>query len=426
MSDLGFERGTVAPRYGSDCLSSVPATVLSLLGIQSGGPRLPDDAFEGVDTTGIEKVVLFVLDGLGHREWRRQEGRGGFVRMMARRGRVTPITSVFPSTTSTALTTLATGLTPQEHGLIEWYMYLSEIDATIETLPFSPMGSREGDLLRPSLDPRVLFDGESIYGRMVRQGVEVHSFLSRRIARSGYSSVVHAGTDVVPYSHASDLLTSLRRRIEGGGGGGGGGPAFFYVYWPMVDTVEHVYGPNTEEADLEASSLSHTLAEGLVGRVERSSMGKTLFLLTADHGQILSPTRDALMLDAYVRLRGSLAVSANGRTILPWGGTRDVYLQVRDEALAETAAYLSEELRGRARVLLTADAVGSGLFGTGAPSKRFASRVGNLMVLPERTGSAWYRHPGADLGEIMGVHGGLHEDEMMVPFAVVRGSALGT
>jgi hypothetical protein len=32
----------------------------------------------------------------------------------------------------------AAGLTPQEHGLIEWYMYLSELDMIIEPLETEP------------------------------------------------------------------------------------------------------------------------------------------------------------------------------------------------------------------------------------------------------------------------------------------------
>lgn len=418
VRDIGFEPGSVLPQYGSYCLSSIPGTLLSLFGIQSNGPRLPDDVFGGVETEGVEKVVLFLFDGFGYSEWKRQEN-AGLVKLMAERGQVTPITSVFPSTTSTALTTLATGRTPQEHGLIEWFMYLSELDMIIETLPFSPMGAGESDLLRSSTDPRILFEGDTVYARMMKEGVEVYSFLNRRIARSGYSSVAQKGTTLVPYSNASDMVTSLRRSI-----GDSRGPALFYVYWPLVDTVGHVYGPNTEEVRLEANMISHILAEGIAGRSDDPSAKKTLYLATADHGQILSPSRNALMLDDYDRLVASLSESPNGKKILPWGGTRDLYLQVRDEALEETFEYLSQELGGWARVFRTSDVVGSGLFGTGDPSESFRRRVGNLMVIPNGTKSVWYRHPDVDPPDMRGVHGGLHEDEMTIPFAAMRGSGL--
>lgn len=416
--DIGYEQGAVLPRYGSYCLTGVPATILSLFGIRSDRPKLPDDAFEGIDTTGVENVVVFVFDGFGYAEWKRQQS-AGFVRLMAERGRVTSITSVFPSTTSTALTTIATGATPQEHGLIEWFMYLSDLDMIIETLPFSPMGAPRGDQLRPSVDPRILFDGETIFSRMIREGVEVQSVLPRGIAQSGYSSVVHEGTNIIPYSRASDLVTSLRKRLEGSSR-----PAFFYVYWPGVDTIEHVYGPSTEETRLEAAMISYLILEGLATKMEGPVAGRTLFLATADHGQIRSPTSEAVMLDDYDKLVDSFATSSAGKKILPWGGTRDVYLQVKDELLEDTRTYLSEILEGRAKVFRTSDVIDSGLFGTGVPSERFGSRVGNLMILPSGTRSVWYRHPNVERHEMQGVHGGLHEDEMTVPFAAMRGSSV--
>jgi hypothetical protein len=418
VRDLGFGEGTVLPEYGSHCLSGIPSTLLSLFGIRDGRPGLPDDVFEGVDTTGIEKVVFFVFDGFGFREWKRQE-RAGFVRSVSEHGRVTPITTVFPSTTSTALTTLATGLTPQEHGLIEWYMYLSELDMVIETLPFSPMGAGRGDQLRSIADPRVLFEGETIYKRLRASGVGVQSFLPKSIAQSGYSSVAHEGTDVVAYSKASDLVASLRSRIESAPA-----PSLFYVYWPVVDTVEHVYGPDTEEARLEADMISHELSEGLALRLGGSTAGRTLFIATADHGQILSPTRDAFRLDGDALLLEGLEVSREGRKMLPWGGTRDLYLQAKSESLEELREHLSQVLGDRASVLKTSDVAGSGLFGTGPPSEKLESRVGNLMVLPTGKNGVWYQHPGVEGHGMRGVHGGLHADEMTIPFAVARGTSV--
>ena len=63
---------------------------------------------------GAEQVVLLVIDGLGEEQLRERaalapvlvSGAGG------------PITSVAPSTTACALTTLVTGRVPAEHGVV--------------------------------------------------------------------------------------------------------------------------------------------------------------------------------------------------------------------------------------------------------------------------------------------------------------------
>ncbi len=418
VRDIGLGNDRLLPDYGANCLSSVPATLLSLFGIGTDRPRLPPETFEGVETKGVENVVLFLFDGFGFNEWKRQEG-AGLVKLFHDRGRVTPITTVFPTTTSTALTTLATGRTPQEHGLIEWYLYLSELDMIVETLPFSPMGASGGDRLLSVADPRILFEGETIYKRMMEEDVSVHAFLNRRIAHSGYSSLVHHDSDVVPFSYASDLMASLRTKIEESRG-----PAFFYVYWSMVDTVEHTHGPNTEESRLEASMISNVIKEGLAGKLDESAARRTLFLATADHGQIFSPIEEAMILDDDPEVVRNLATSANGRRIYPWGAPRDVYMKLREGSLEATKESLSRSLGDKATVLRTSDAVGSGLFGTGVPSERFAERVGDLMVLPNGTRNAWYRHPEVEEPTLKGMHGGLHPDEMTIPFAAMRGSSL--
>jgi hypothetical protein len=48
------------------------------------------------------------------------------------------MTSVFPSTTASAITAFMTGLAPAQHGLTGWHMHLDEIDQTLAILPLTP------------------------------------------------------------------------------------------------------------------------------------------------------------------------------------------------------------------------------------------------------------------------------------------------
>ena len=318
MNGFRFEEGSVQPRYDSYCISNVPSTLLSILGLEGGRTKLPGDVFDGVDTTGVQNVVLFVFDGLGHGEWQRQTTGAGFLGRMAQRGKVTPITSVFPSTTSAALTSIATGLTPKEHGLVEWYLYLKEIDMIVQTLPFSPMGMRGSDLLRPYIDPRVLVSGESIFPRLTREGIGARSYLAKWIAHSAYSELIHGASDVLTYTNASDLTVTLRKKLESERD-----PSFHYVYWSSIDTQQHIYGPRSEEAYIEAAGISGALGLGL-GSLDAATASKTLLVITADHGHVLSSTDDSLWLNKYKTLTKSFARGPSDKPILPWGAPRDV------------------------------------------------------------------------------------------------------
>lgn len=417
MKSLRYEDGSVQPRYSSYCISNVIPTLLSVLDVELRGGRLPQDVFDGVDSTGVENVVLLVFDGFGFNEWERQVGEGFFGRM-ASAGCTRPVTSVFPSTTSTALTTLTTGLTPQEHSLIEWFMYLPEADMIIQSLPFAPMGGRGSGMLS-SIDPRILVTGDSLIPRLVEQGVAARSYLGRHIARSWYSELMHGAGEIHPYTETSDLAVTLRKRLESERG-----PSFHYVYVSSIDTLEHLYGPNSEEVGIEAASVSSSLKRGVLDRLDRQVAAKTLFAVTADHGHVFTSPEATTWLDEFGELVKNFAGGRTGRQMLPWGAPRDVYLRVRDDVLDEMYTYLSEVLGERALVVRTADAIASGIFGAGTPNPVFLQRVGNLMILPTDKLTVWYRHPGVKRVELLGQHGGMHADEMTVPLSIARASSV--
>lgn len=417
MTEFRFEEGSIQPKYDSYCLSNVPSTLLSILGIETGRTELPEDVFDGVDTTGVENVVLLILDGLGYDEWQRQMGMG-FLGNMGRRGRTTPITTVFPSTTSAALTTLTTGLTPQEHSLVEWFLYLKEVDNVVQSLPFSPVGTRRQDLLLPYLSPEILVTGKSLFPRLVSEGVAARTYLNRFIANSAYSRLMHGASEVLPYVNAFDMSDLLRKKLESERG-----PSLHYVYYSSIDSMEHSYGPGSRESYVEAAGVSAALALGLEKLDERTA-SRTLFVAVADHGHIRSSTDDTIWLDKFGPLTKALARSPAGKMIPPWGSPRDVYLNIEEESLDDVENFFSEELFDVAIVARSADVLSSGVFGVGTPSDPFLERIGNLMLLPRREMNVWYHYPGVEPSVLRGQHGGMHEDEMTVPFAVALASSL--
>jgi len=410
--------GAIKPDYTGYCLSNVPAKVLSIFGLSEDRPTLPRDALGSVETSGVENVILLLCDGLGYKEWHRQTGKG-FIGALSEKGNVRPITTVFPSTTAAALTTVSTGLTPQEHGLPEWYVWLDEVGSVVVTLPFARVGERGRDTLEGELNPRALFDGRTIFQKLKEEGVGCTALTSRSLAYTSYSRVSREGSAVVPYSTASDLTVSLRRLVEEARG-----PNLFYAYWSYVDTIEHTYGPETDEAEVEASLISHALMEGFLSKLDREAAKRTLILMTADHGQIQVEPEETLYVNRFIKLVRALARSSAGERIPPWGSARDVDFRVEEGKLDAVRGYLQEKLAGVASVMTTDEAMEQGLFGIGEPSLKFRRRVGNLMVLPHDRNLVWYRYSRGDSLELRGHHGGLHEDEMTIPLAAARASDL--
>jgi predicted AlkP superfamily pyrophosphatase or phosphodiesterase len=410
--------GAVRPDYTGYCLSNVPPALASVLGYTDSRPKLPKDAFGSVDTSGIENVILVLCDGFGYNEWQRQRDHGFFGAISAK-GTVRPISSVFPSTTAANLTSVSTGLTPQEHGLPEWYVYMQEIGRIIVTLPFTEVGDSGRDTLVGKFDPRSLFDGTTIYQRLKRAGISSKSFAPRSLANTAYSKVSRAGSGVEPYASASDLSVSLRRSVEGARG-----LNYFFVYWSNIDTIEHIYGPGTDEALVEGSIISQALYEGFLSKIDASAAKKTIVAVTADHGQLQIDPNKTLYMNRFSKLRKRFQKNPAGKSIPPWGSARDSFMLVKDDAVDEAKSYLEEKLKGVASVIKTDDGIAAGLFGINRPSKRFRRRVGNLMVLPYDNKTVWYRYPGESKLKMGGHHGGLTEAETTIPLAVARLSDL--
>jgi hypothetical protein len=412
----------VLPEYDSYCLSNVTPTVLSLFDVESERPRIPRDAFGDVEVDSPERVILIVLDGFGYREWQNQASEG-FVKAMTTKGHTRPITTVFPSTTAAALTSLSTGLTPQEHGLPEWFVYFRELDMIIATLPFSPMGDPGRDTLWRTTDPRILFKGETVYRMLAREGIPSHSFVNRNIAETAYSTTSLKGSEMNPYSSASDLMAMVRRKVEAVTT-----RAFFYVYWSYVDTIEHRFGPNTDESTLEASLISYSIQKGLVEKLDSSVAKKTLVIVTADHGQINVSPKATVYLNRYRKLVENFEKSESGTKILPAGSPRDVFLHLGTNS-DDMKDYLEKKLEGKATILGIEESIRMGLFGINNPRRNFRDRVGDLLILPHKKDTIWYdqsketgrpRRASNGKFDLLGHHGGLSEDEMKIPLGVAR------
>jgi predicted AlkP superfamily pyrophosphatase or phosphodiesterase len=413
-----FPPESFVPDYRGYCLSNVPPTIFSVFGLADGGRALPRDALGATETSGTENVVLLVLDGLGYREWR-NHGDSGFIGALSRKGSVRPISTVFPSTTAAALTTLSTGLTPQEHGLPEWYVYMKEVSEVIVTLPFARAGEPGRDTLVGYMDPRALFDGATTFERLKASGVESTSLTNRALAHTAYSEVSRRGSRVETYISASDLSVNLRKLVERAKG-----KNFFYVYWSFIDTIEHAYGPNTDVAAIEASLISRALQEGFLSKLSHNAAKKTLVIMTADHGQVNVDPEKTVYLNRFGKLVKALAMGPSGKRIPPWGSARDSFVSVDESRTDEMKMYLTRKLEGIASVLKTSEAIKQGLFGINQPTRKFRRRVGNLMILPHANNTVWYRYRKGDSLDLRGHHGGLSRDEMTIPLAVAKVSGL--
>jgi hypothetical protein len=406
------------PSYAKNCISNIPGTVLDLFDVQNKKSKLPIDVDNG--NGEVNKVVLFVLDGFGYNQFLRYYKDHKFLANLAEKGDVFPVTSVFPSQTTNALTTLNTGLTPQEHGLFEYYLYIKEVDMIVSTLSFEPLGSkRRNVLIEKGFSPKLLFNGNTIQNTLREAGVKTFVHIYTGYAYSPYSTVLFDGSTVVPNLKSSDLIVNLRKNLEKTKG-----PAYFFVHLSNLDTIAHEYGPDSYEYGAELSVISYLLNKELVQKIDHTKAKETLVLVTSDHGGVNIVPQDTTYLNEFPQVVKNLQCGKGGKRVLPTGSARDVFLHVRNDKLTETKDLLAQKIGGKAKIVETKEAIKNGLFGLGDVGSEFFDRAGNLMILPYRNETVWFEHFKDRRLNLRGHHGGLNEEEMLVPLAITRLSNL--
>lgn len=402
------------PRYDKNCISNIPGTILDLFGVNHNLSKLPIEL--NTEVNGVNKVVLFVLDGFGYDQFLRYHNEQKFLTSLAKKSDVFPLTSIFPSQTTNALTTLNTGLTPQEHGLFEYYIYLKEVDRIVNTLRFEPLGSRvRNELLDKGFSPEILFNGHTIQSKLKEAGIKSFTHIYASYAYSHYSKLLFKDSTFIPSLKSSDLIVTLKKKLEQETG-----PAYFFVHLSNLDTISHEYGPKSYEYGAELSAISYLMNKELTEKIDPKTAKETLIMLTADHGGVNIIPEDTTYLNGFSDVLGNLQQGSSGNPILPTGSARDVFLHVKPDKLLETQEMLMKKIGNKAKIVETKQAINDGLFGSGDAGKQFVDRAGNLLILPYGNETVWFEHYKDIKYNPIGQHGGLNSQEMIVPLAVTR------
>ncbi len=242
----------IIPDYaGANVRGIVPA----LLGPATWADTVPEwmpDAVRAADA-----VVLLVLDGLG---WDQLHEHAALApTLMSMQGR--SIHTVAPTTTATALSSITTGLTPGEHGLVGYRMSLG--GDVINVLRWA-VGDQQ---VRRSHPPGDVQSFEPFLGRrvpVVAQG---------ELQNSGFSEAHLRGCDPVGWRAPSSIAVEAAAQVEAG-------ERFVYCYYNGIDKIAHErgFGP-FYDAELR-------FADALVADLMSALPPGTAVLITADHGQV--------------------------------------------------------------------------------------------------------------------------------------------
>lgn len=370
---------------------SIVNLMVSLTEALGGGVPAAYPPLRGIDTgawRSSRSVVLLVIDGLGYE--RVQSTNGAFARHL--KGR---LTSVFPSTTATAITTFLTGLAPQQHGLTGWLMYFRELGSVLAVLPFVTRAG--GAPLGKGIDVADLLGAAPLSARLP---VRMHVVSPRRIIHSDFNVAHTNGARRHGFDTLQEMFQILAHLVREGGAG----RRYLYAYWPDLDRLAHEQGIGSDAAVAHPAELDEAFGDFL-RRIEGTD---TTVIVTGDHGVLDSTPRECIELDAHPRLAKML--------LLPLCGERRVaYCYVQPGQGAAFADYVASELGACTECHASENLIEQGYFGLGTAHPRLAERIGHYtLIMKERyVIKDWV--PGEHRHVHVGVHGGMSEAEMYVP-----------
>ena len=335
-------------------------------------------------------IMLIVVDGMGVAQLEDHCPDGALANASAGH-----LTSVFPSTTASAITTFMSGTAPITHGLTGWHMWFRELGVVGAPLPFHVRGSRD-DLHHWHMDAAELFKTRSLFADLSRDSYIIQP---AKLFDSAYTRAHQGQAKQKSFKNLPGMLGQLESIAQGSN------PSYSYAYWPSLDTLSHIHGAHSFESAQHLRELDQAIAD-LAKRLKGTG---TLLLVCADHGFVDTRPETVILLEAHRDLSQTL--------LLPLcGEPRTVYCYVRNGAEDDFTSYISEHLQQTCEVHSSARLLADGYLGEGEQHPQIETRLGSHVLLMKEQYCLVDRIAG-EPGPFrqVGVHGGMSDAELLVP-----------
>ncbi|HEX2153628.1 MAG TPA: alkaline phosphatase family protein [Acidimicrobiia bacterium] len=261
-----------------------------------------------------EGYVLVVFDGLGSAQM--DHPAAGSLQTAT----VGSLTAGFPTTTTTSLSTLVTGIPPSRHGVIGHILHLPGVSEAVNVLKWvTPAGKPVAH------DYASVLPAPNLWERLKDAGVEPITVQPGPFMDSPLSRMLYRSCRFEPAWSVEELVTATAQLARPG--------RLVLAYYPNLDVAAHVSGQDSEAyaiALAEAAAIWDDLARRLPDAIG--------LVATADHGHLdYGPTDKLLIRDRrYDDLRffgdaRSVYVSGAGETIdVLAGETRAVPVEAEE------------------------------------------------------------------------------------------------
>jgi len=376
------------PDYDGGSILNLMASIAARFGHNTGHSQLRQ--LPAGMLKPYKKVILLVVDGLGY-SYLLKNGSGSRLKENLC-GRMT---SAFPSTTASGITTFATGQPPSRHAITGWFVHLKELGVVSKILFCEPRLGGE-KFSQAGIDVKDMLGSGPIADKLKTKSYVVTPGF---IARGPFSSATRGRAVPLPYEELSGLFAMMRKalkRVEA--------ESFIYAYWPEFDHLCHVHGVNSSKVKAHFRELDERIST--FGHSVRGD--DVLLLVTADHGLVDTPRTKTIYLEDHPGLEQCLSLPLCGEP-------RVAYCYVHPEKVLRFKRYIGDKLKGKCRLYSRDQILSLGFYGPGPFTSRLADRIGDFVLVMEDGFCLKDFLMGEERFYLKANHGGTTFQEMMVP-----------
>jgi hypothetical protein len=294
------------------------------------------------------------------------------------------LTSHFPSTTVTNLTSLGTGELPGVHGMLGYTVRV-------------PHSGNPGRLLNAlkwdeRVDPLEWQKVPTLFERATAHGILVTNIAEKRYEGSAFTQAALRGARYVGANRPTEMVEAAKVALSEPN-------SFTYLYINALDHAGHNEGIGSDKWLAALQSIAE-LISSLVQRLPRN----TDFYVTADHGMV--NVGEKIVLGVENELMKNIT--------LVGGEPRARHMYVVEGALSETVAQWREYLGERASIYSKNELIAEHIFGDKVTNDSL-DRMGDFMAIANEDVILIDPVRIAQESSMVGHHGGMTEKESAIP-----------
>ena len=357
------------PDY-NNCILGIPAAVLKHYGLATNQTPLP--VLERLFAKDYKNIVVMLFDGVGSAILDKHCDESDFLL----RNKVADISSIYPPTTTAAVTAIETGLPAITHGWLGWCLYFKELDKVVNLFRNDIHGS-EPDPAADYHAARHYMPYTEIYTLINESEIGVKA--SRVSLFSEYET------------QSIDEICEVTEKLCNDEG-----RQYICTYWHEPDHTIHEFGTSAEIVKTHLDEISE--------KVERlaEKLSDTLIIITADHGLVdIEPDVNYAELEKY--LLHPLSFDDRSKSLF----IKPEYMSVFEEEF--------HKLYGDRYLLLSRDEIlAMNLYGYGERHEKVTEFIGDYVAIST---DKYVLDTDVDIDKA--AHAGLCEDEMIVPLIII-------